>query len=298
MNILIAGGTGFIGRHLAQYFIDKGHHVYIWARTANQNIETRCLYISKLNELNNFPIDVIVNLAGAPIDKRWTNSYKSILLYSRVDTISSLINWVSEQKIKPKLFLSASAIGYFGAQVFSKRLKEHDQPHFEYTHYLCNQLELAAKEMEKHDVRTCVLRLGVVLGHGGALYKMLPAFKMGFGGKIGNGNQGLSWIHMTDVCRAIDWLVEHSSLQGCFNLTAPQPVTNHQFARQLAETLQRPCWFTTPQWLINLLFGEMGNRLLAHGQHVVPYRLMQSNFKFDYTTIDLALMDLLKPNSK
>jgi uncharacterized protein (TIGR01777 family) len=239
-------------------------------------------------------IDVIINLAGATISKRWTESYKRELIASRVDTTKAIISLVSALEKKPDLLISASAIGYYGTQD-STALDETSQPTDDFTHRLCSAWEKEAMHAEQYGVRTCIARLGVVLGkRGGALQKMLPAFTLGLGGKIGTGMQYFSWVHIDDVLSAFDFLVKTKSCRGVYNVTAPTPVSNAAFTAALGKALGCPTLIPAPASLIKLIFGEMGECLLLKGQNVIPKKLTEAGFTFTYPTVDSALTHIMR----
>jgi uncharacterized protein (TIGR01777 family) len=202
MNILITGGTGFIGSAITKFFLQQNNYVTILSRGRSKILQPLRV-IQSINQINaNEKINIIINLAGSPINKRWSKTYKQILMNSRVEVTRSLITLIKALKEKPDLLISASAIGYYGTQN-TKYLDENSSYIDDFIHELCNLWELEAQKAEELGVRTCITRLGVVLGkNGGALEKMLPLFKLGLVGKIGSGKQFFSWIHTDDVIDA------------------------------------------------------------------------------------------------
>jgi len=292
MNFLITGGTGFIGTYLTKFLLGQGHNITILSRNKNkirQNIRA-IKYIPEIGDDEYF--DVIINLAGANISNRWTESYKRELVASRVDTTKNIMSLIARLKKKPELLISVSAVGYYGAQD-KNPLDEQSGYVDDFTHSLCSQWEEEAIKAENYGVRTCIARLGVVLGkNGGALQKMLPAFKLGLGGKIGTGEQFFSWVHIKDVISAFDTFIKNKKYKGIYNLTAPNPVTNAHFAKALGNALNRPAILPMPEFAIKLLFGEMGENLLLKGQNVIPRKLEESGFKFTYPNIEPALNDI------
>jgi uncharacterized protein (TIGR01777 family) len=205
-----------------------------------------------------------------------------------------LIKWISNQEKKPTILISASAIGYYGEQETSP-LDEYSKAHDGFTHDLCQQWEDAALQAESLGVRTCIMRLGVVLGkHGGALSKLLPAFRYGLGSQLGDGKQILSWVHLDDVCNAVLFFINNQDLSGIFNITSPIPVSNKEFTAILAKTLRRPVLFSTPKQLIKIIFGQMGECLLLKGQAIKPTRLIAAGFQFQYPLLSDALQSIIK----
>ena len=292
MHFLITGGTGFIGTYLTQLLVRQGHNITILSRNKHR-VLPNIRAIENISDIHdNEHIDVIINLAGANISKKWTQSYKRELISSRVDTTQHIISMISRLTKKPELLISASAVGYYGAQ--GKAPLSEQSPYTEdFTHQLCSQWETIALQAENYGVRTCITRLGVVLGKGGgALEKMLPAFKYGLGGKIGSGEQFFSWVHIKDLIAAFNECVKNKQYRGIYNLTAPHPVTNAQFTAALGKAIQRPTMFTIPGWFITLVFGEMGENLLLRGQNVIPERLQNAGFQFNYPDIESALTEI------
>ncbi len=295
MQVLVTGGTGFIGQALLRKFEQQGHVIIVLTRQTialdTQKYRSNITYIKSLDEIDNQnKIDVIINLAGESIvNKRWSEKQKQLLVRSRVDVTEQLVALMRRLERPPECLISASAIGYYGAQG-NQVLDEQSEVHDEFTHRLCQCWEQAARQAEELDVRVCIMRFGIVLGPGGgALGKMLPAFRLGIGGKLGSGEQVMSWIHRSDVIAAIEYLMNSNELDGVFNLTSPQPVTNAEFAKQLGRALSRPTVFSMPCFVVKLLFGEMGDRLLLHGQRVLPKRLLDNGFVFEYEYLNDAL---------
>lgn len=295
MYILVTGGTGFIGRHLIPKLKALGHKPIVLSRNPKKAKKLLgCAVVASLQQIKaSTPIQGMINLAGAPIDKRWSKSYKQKLLDSRVGTTEALIALADRLETKPDWFISGSAIGFYGSQG-DKPLDESSPPSDGFTHQLCQQWEQTALKMRKHGTRVCLLRTGVVLGHkGGALKRMLPPFRFGLGGRLGNGQQMFSWIAMDDMIRVIEWLMT-SQLEGPVNATAPNPVTNLGLTKALGKVLKRPTVFPMPAWVVKLLFGEMGKTLLLEGQKVIPRQLLDHGFRFDYPEIEQALHKAIK----
>ncbi|MEH6446343.1 MAG: TIGR01777 family oxidoreductase [Oceanospirillaceae bacterium] len=296
MNILIAGGTGFIGTAICTYLVKQGHSVVVKTRyveSANSNTKA-------INSFSQIAIDekfdVAINLAGEPIaNKRWSKSQVRIILESRLDTTAEFIAFFKESKYKPALFISSSAIGYYGLEDTDALITEDSAGDESFSSTLCTRWEAAALKAELLGIRTCILRTGIVLGkNGGALAKMLPPFKLGFGGKIGSGKQWMSWIHLSDMIAIIDYCIKNESLKGAINCTAPNPVTNGSFTKALGKVLKRPTLLPLPAIVIKLLMGEMGKELLLSGKRIIPFKLNNLDFKFNYERLEDALLDVLK----
>ena len=292
MNILITGGTGFIGSTLTKFFLQQNNYITILSRGTSKVLKT-VRVIESINQINaNEKINIIINLAGSPINKKWNKTYKELLISSRVEVTKSLITLIKALKEKPDLLISASAIGYYGTQN-NEYLDETSSYIDDFTHELCNLWELEAQKAQELGVRTCITRLGVVLGkNGGALEKILPLFKLGFGGNIGSGKQFFSWIHIDDVIGIFNFLILNKEQKGIYNLTSPNPITNSQFTKALSAKLKRPDFFTIPSFLIKMVFGEMGDKLLLNGSAVYPKKLLDNGYEFKFKTIESALKNL------
>jgi hypothetical protein len=251
--------------------------------------------IENLDEIkNDEKINYIINLAGEGIaSKRWSKEQKQILIDSRVNITQNIYQLVGKLKTKPRTLINASAIGFYGSCA-DEELDENSPAKSEFTSKLCSLWEGEAKEIENLGVRVCILRFGIVLGkNGGALAKMLPAFKIGLGGRIGSGKQFMSWVHIDDVIGVINFVVLNENLSGVFNVTSPNAVCNSDFTKTLARTLDRPAIFNMPSFVVALLFGQMGKALLLEGQKVLPKRLMGNGFEFKFLKLDNALKDCL-----
>lgn len=297
MHYLITGGTGFIGQALCQRLLEEGHRISVLTRDyarARRRLGGEVELLRELQELAaNEHIDIIVNLAGAPIaDRRWSASRKAKLVESRVEVTRQIHQLVQRLEHRPDCLISASAVGFYGASD-AEPLTEQSPANNEFSHELCKRWEEEARKVEAAGVRTCIIRLGIVLGPGGGmLQKLLTPFRLGLGGRLGSGKQMMSWVHRDDVVEVICRLSEDASLEGVFNLTAPTPVSNAGFTQALAGVLRRPAVLPLPAWFVRLVFGEMGDRLLLHGQCVIPARLQEEvGYDFRYREIRDALRD-------
>ena len=301
MHILITGGTGFIGRHLADFFLSQGHKISILSRQTQRpaTLDGEISLITQLDHQQSY--SVIINLAGAPLNqKRWSKSVKENILNSRLSVTKSILHYLQQCEHKPKLLISGSAIGFYGEaqeQVFSETTLPAT---YDFPHQLCQKWEQTALQAEPLGTRVCLLRTGIVLGpHGGVLEKMWWPFKLGLGAKLGNGKQWMSWIHIKDMVLAINYLMINN-WQGPVNLVAPNAVTNAEFSAVLAKQFNKRCWFSMPALFARMLFGEMGEKLLLQGQHVVPERLQAAGYKFQFDRLEPALNDIAcnwsKPN--
>ena len=299
MQILVTGGTGFIGSALCRALTKQDHRIYILSRTA-QKVTTPYIGISSLNELDpDQYFDAVINLAGEPIaNKRWSHKQKQRIRSSRLDTTLALIDYFKTTEQKPKVFISGSAIGYYGVNELSKG--KNDSPIAEnspgdnsFSSQLCKDWESIALEANELDIRTCILRTGIVLGNGGALSTMLTPFKMGLGGKIGSGKQWMPWIHIEDMVGIIMQCIEKDNMEGIINAVAPNPMTNYRFTKALGEQLNRPTLMAMPAFMIKILMGQMGEELLLAGKRVVPQKALNSDYHFQFELLEEALNDIL-----
>ncbi len=297
MKILITGASGLIGTALTAELIKQGHTtVSAVRREPRRNDEVQWNPTAGQINMSAFDsVDAVVHLAGAGIgDKRWTNDYKREILESRTLGTGTLANAMAQLTVKPKVFLSGSAIGIYGDR-HDETLNESSSHGTGFLADVCEQWEAAAAPAAAAGIRTVLLRTGIVLStKGGALKKQLPLFKLGAGGKFGNGKQWQSWISINDEVNAIIHLLT-SPLSGPVNLTAPTPVTNATFTKTLASVVNRPALLPIPSFGPKALLGsELADALLYTGQFVTPDALLADGFSFEHPTLDVALRALLK----
>jgi uncharacterized protein (TIGR01777 family) len=297
MKVLITGGTGFIGSALTKSLVQQGHEVTVLSRNPHA-IARRCgPGVKELSSLKRIQPDdhyhVIVNLAGAPIfDALWTEERKKLIRDSRIGLTEQLVDCISRLKIKPELLISGSAVGYYGDQG-DTLLTESSPALPDFSHQLCADWEAAAKKAETFGVRVCLIRTGLVIAAGGGLLqRMLLPFRLGFGGRLGNGKQWMSWIHRQDWINIAHYMMANSAMTGPYNATAPNPVTNCEFTRMLARRLNRPALFSVPALLLKMLPGGM-SQLLLGSQRVLPERLLAEGFQFQYPDLTSALNEAL-----
>jgi len=296
MNILITGGTGFIGRTLIKHLQKESHKITVLSRTPDtinkifNNEVTALSNIDLLKPDHNF--EIIINLAGAAIfDNHWSDARKQVIRDSRITLTELLITYIEQASIKPELFISSSAIGYYGDQG-NQELNESSPVQADFSQRLCADWESTALQAEKFGVRVCLIRTGLVLGHdGGLLQRMQIPFKLGLGGILGNGQQWMSWIHRADWVNIAKFMINNKSMQGAYNATAPHPVTNSDFTKILSKHLKRPALLPAPAWLLKMLLGERSDLILA-SQRVLPERLLAENFHFEYSELLSALTEI------
>lgn len=291
-HILITGGTGFIGTALCHQLSQKKHRITVISRQARAASDS-VSYVQHPDQLTD-DVDVVINLAGEPLDAgRWNEARKQRFCESRMQVTQTLIDWMRSCRKPPHTLVSASAIGWYGHQG-QKALSERSEPRSGFSHELCAAWESCALQAEELGVRVCIVRIGIVLERdGGSLARMLLPFKLGLGGPMGSGSQMMSWIHRQDLVNLIEHLSEHRSLQGVFNGTAPNPVSNQQFSECLAAQLNRPAWFRLPAPILRLAFGEMADELLLNGQCVLPAAATAAGFAFQYEDLKPALAAIL-----
>ena len=282
MNILITGGTGFIGTHLRHS--RSNDNFTILSRQTKQD------YIQDLAQIpDDAQIDGIINLAGAPINKKWNDKNRENIINSRLNSTMACGKLITRLNEKPKFMLSASAIGFYGSNQ-DEILTENSPFHIEFTHDLCARWEECAQNIcDSSKIPLSILRFGVVLAkNGGAYPQMSLPIKCGIGGKIGTGKQYLSWIYIDDAMRAINHIIDNK-LTGIYNITAPEPITNLEFTKIVAKRYKRPSIIALSALAVRFLFGEMGEALLLNGQRVFPQALLDSGFEFKYPTLSQAV---------
>jgi uncharacterized protein (TIGR01777 family) len=298
-TLLITGGSGFIGQHLCRRLVKLGWQALVLSRNPHLVASKLPVQIQLLKALEQLdaqqPIDALINLAGEPIaDRRWSARRKQQLVVSRIGTTQRLYDFFKGREHQPQVVISGSAIGYYGGGTANNQQVAEDgaiAPNF--SHQLCADWENTAQQFEKLGSRVCYLRTGIVLGEQGALGKMLPAFKFGLGGPIASGKQWMPWIHIDDMVEIIIYATQND-ITGPINCTAPQPVTNREFAKTLGKVLKRPAIAPMPAALVKLLFGQMGDELMIQGQSVIPQKLQQQGFYFKYSDLHSALLQILK----
>lgn len=295
MNILMTGGTGLIGRAFIP--AHEQHQFTVVTRSpeaAAEKLPTGVLLLEGLHKLKNLDqFDAVINLAGEPIiGKRWSPAQKRRICESRWQTTEDLVELFEKSERPPEVFLSGSAVGVYGNQGDAKLTEAHPTVDSDFASELCSHWETIAKRANPY-TRVILLRTGIVLAtEGGALAKMLLPFRCFLGGKLGQGSQYMSWIHITDMVNAINQLLSNQSIAGAVNLTAPTPVTNEEFTRQLAEALNRIAFLPAPEFALELLLGE-ASCLLLDSQRVIPEKLLHSGYNFEYPNLAAALADLL-----
>jgi uncharacterized protein (TIGR01777 family) len=292
MTILITGASGFLGTALTALLKSKGHEVRRMGRSSGDvkwNPEAGSIEAAKMEGF-----DAVVHLAGENIaGKRWSEEQKRKIRDSRVKGTRLLAETLAGLQRPPKVLVSASAIGFYGNRG-DEALTEDSKPGTDFLSNVCKEWEEAAEPAARKGIRVVFIRTGIVLSKdGGAIAKMLMPFKMGVGGKIGDGRQYMSWIALSDECRVILHAIETESIKGPVNSVAPNPVRNAEFTKAMGAALHRPTIFPMPAFAARIALGEMADALLLSSAKVLPKRLMQSGFKFDHTDIHETLKSIL-----
>ena len=308
MKLLLTGCTGFIGRELIPLLIKEGHSLTVISRQSKDNLKKLAnnskIKFIKMNTIDSSSwnseevqnslksCEGVINLAGEPIaEKRWTADHRKVISDSRVKTTKNLIKNLCNLKKSPKFLINASAIGFYGshpqAEFTEKNIAGDD-----YLANLCQEWESISRDKPRA-TRLLIVRIGIVLAKdGGALGKMLPIFRAGLGGPIGDGKQWMSWIHRTDLCNLINESVKNSSWSGVVNGVAPNPVRMNEFSNSLGKRLGRPSLLAVPAPILKLILGD-GARVVLEGQNVKSQKLNKFKFKFSFPTINDAFKEIL-----
>ena len=305
MKVAIAGATGFVGSRLVERLHSEGHSVLVLARdserarrvfpaSAYPNLEIVAYTPAESGDWQNSiaGCDGVVNLAGVPIaEERWTAARQQAILDSRKLTTAKLAEAIANANPKPSVLVSASAIGYYGTSETAE-FDENSPAGDDFLATVCKDWESAAQPVKNAGTRLAILRLGIVLGKGGALAKMLPPFKLFAGGPIGTGKQWFSWIHRDDVVNLILYALQNPQIEGVLNATAPNPVRMNELCQTLGAVLQRPSWLPVPGFALELLLGD-GAKVVLEGQKVLPKRTLASGFQYQYPNLKSALEEIL-----
>ncbi|MUK88330.1 TIGR01777 family protein [Ornithinibacillus sp. L9] len=293
MNFLITGGTGFVGKHLVDALHQKNHHTYILTRSPDTNSNsTLTSYIGYDHPIEQLPaIHGVVNLAGESLFGYWTKHKKEKILSSRIETTEKVINIMKQLDKKPEVFINGSAVGYYGMSEDLMFTEATEEPGDDFLAHVVVEWEKTAKQAENLGIRTVFARFGVILGKEGALPLMSLPVKLFAGGRVGSGEQWLSWIHVDDVVELLMFCLTNPTIQGPVNFTAPNPMRNKEFTKILANVLKRPYWLPTPGPLFRLATGQM-SKLVLKGQYVLPRKAQEHNYTFIFPELEHALRNL------
>ena len=299
MRILITGGSGFIGQPLCVALVDQGHRVGVVSRSPDRSARVLPAGVdvrSSVASFGDFEPEAVINLAGEPIAaRRWSARRKKQLIDSRTQTTEALVAMMVAQQTPPTVFISASAVGYYG-RCGQETVTEQSPPGEDFSHQLCAEWEQAAQRAQAHVQRLVRLRIGLVFDQpGGMLDRVVPPFKLGLGAPMGSGRQFMPWVHRADVVRAIEFLLNNDTLDGAVNLSAPTPVDNLTFSKALAQHFHRPMVLRLPEPMLRVMFGEMAD-LLVYGARMVPEKLNQAGFRFQYPDLTAALDAIFPKN--
>ena len=301
-KIVITGATGLIGRELCKSLFTRRDELTIFS-TSVEKAKAVLPFAKEVVEWKNYDKDysvylegkdAVIHLAGASVaGKRWNQSYKKEIYDSRINTTRNLVSSIEKCEQKPEVFISASAIGFYGERKDSI-LSETSSAGNDFLSHVCIDWENASEQLEMLNVRRAIVRTGIVLStDDGALKKMLLPFQLYVGGPLGNGKQWFSWIHLADIISLYLFLLDNKNLKGIFNAVSPQPVQMKTFAKILGKVLRKPSLFPVPKFILKLVMGESASAILA-SQKVKPGALLEAGFKFNYEDLELALIDLLK----
>ncbi|NCS80524.1 MAG: TIGR01777 family protein [Ignavibacteria bacterium] len=301
-KIVITGATGLIGRELCKSLFTRRDELTIFS-TSVEKAKAVLPFAKEVVEWKNYDKDysvylegkdAVIHLAGASVaGKRWNQSYKKEIYDSRINTTRNLVSSIEKCEQKPEVFISASAIGFYGEREDSI-LSETSSAGNDFLSHVCIDWENASEQLEMLNVRRAIVRTGIVLStDDGALKKMLLPFQLYVGGPLGNGKQWFSWIHLADIISLYLFLLDNKNLKGIFNAVSPQPVQMKTFAKILGKVLRKPSLFPVPKFILKLVMGESASAILA-SQKVKPGALLEAGFKFNYEDLELALIDLLK----
>jgi uncharacterized protein (TIGR01777 family) len=301
-RVLITGGSGFIGRKLALELLDRGDHVTVLTRNAKKTRGSlpRAVRVTEWDPAKSGPwvdelevVDAVVHLAGENVAKRWSDATKRAIEESRITSTRVLVEAIGKAKRKPKVFVCASAIGYYGPHAGDEVLDESAEAGTGFLAGVVTRWEEAARGAEALGVRTVELRIGIVLGEGGgALAKMVTPFKMSAGGPIGDGKQVLSWVHRDDVTGMILFAIDNDAVSGPMNAVSPNPATSNEMAEAIGIVMNTSPWMRVPKAAVELAMGEAA-MILTTGQRVYPKKAAELGYEFRYTKLVPALESIL-----
>ncbi|MBU0481781.1 MAG: TIGR01777 family oxidoreductase [Proteobacteria bacterium] len=281
MNILISGASGLLGRALTRSLESAGHSVIKLSRKGDDTLPPCWDPANDFIDLGSKPFEVVIHLAGENISNgRWSTERKKKIMESRIKGTALLANALARSTVKPKVMITASAVGYYGNRG-DAIMNESAASGGGFLAEVCREWEKAAESASNSGIRVVNTRFGMILSvHGGALEKMLTPFRMGLGGNIGSGRQYISWVSIDDVIGAMKFIIENDSISGPVNTVAPTPLTNREFTKILAGALHRPAFMTLPAFMARLIFGEMADELLLSSTRAVPRKLQEAGYRF------------------
>lgn len=291
MNTLITGCSGLIGSALIEQLFKAGHSIQCCKR--NSSVDSKQIWSTQsLSQNLENGFDHVIHLAGENVaNGRWSSSKKQAILSSRINGTKELIDHLSIQENKPKTFLCASAVGFYGSRG-DKILDENSSQGDGFLAEVCELWEQETYRLKKYNTRVINLRFGMVLSpHGGALHKMIPPFKAGVGGTIGSGEQFISWISINDLVKSIEFLINKSHISGPVNIVSPIQTTNKELTQLLGKVLNKPTFFKVPAFIAKAIFGQMADEMLLTSNRTTPKVLLESGFKFEDQSLETVLKD-------
>lgn len=293
-KIIITGGSGFIGQHIASLLLQRGDEVVVCdVAPPKRGTFVKASMLDKDLSSDLFEgADAVIHLAGTNIFGRWNERKKKALYESRVLGTRTVISALEKTKRPPTVFISASAVGLYGDRG-DEELDEQASPGNDFLARVCVDWEKEAGRAQDIGIRTVEIRTAPVLGPGGLLQKMLPVFKMCLGGPLGDGKQWFPWIHIEDIARIYLFAMEHENIRGPFNACSPERVTNREFSDELAGVLRRHAFFKTPRWALRIALGDLADSILA-SQKVSSQKLIRAGYDFAFPSLREALLELLK----
>jgi hypothetical protein len=304
MKIAITGATGFVGSRLVERLNQDEHQILVLTRNPDKAKKVfPSSAFSKVEIVQYSPkqsgdwqkvidgCDAVINLAGEPISERWTAQHKQEILESRKIGTQKIVEAIKQAEVKPQVLISGSAIGYYGTSE-TATFDENSSPGNDFLAEVCKAWEAEAQKVQEAGVRLVIVRVGIVLGNGGALGKMIGPFKMFAGGPIGTGRQWFSWIHREDLVNLIITALNNADMKGVYNATAPNPVRMAQFCQILGEVMNRPSWLPVPEFVLELLLGD-GAKVVLEGQQVLPKQTQQLGFQYQYPELRSALKEVI-----
>ncbi|AFZ35950.1 protein of unknown function DUF1731 [Stanieria cyanosphaera PCC 7437] len=304
MKIAITGATGFVGSRLVERLNQEKHQIVVLTRNPDKAKKVfPASAFSKVELVQYSPkqsgdwqkaidgCDAVINLAGEPISERWTPQHKQEILESRKIGTQKIVEAIKQAEVKPQVLISGSAIGYYGTSE-TATFDENSSPGNDFLAEVCREWEAEAEQVKEAGVRLVIVRVGIVLGNGGALAKMIGPFKMFAGGPIGTGRQWFSWIHREDLVTLIITALNQTNMVGVYNATAPNPVRMAQFCQILGEVMNRPSWLPVPEFVLELLLGD-GAKVVLEGQQVLPKQTQKLGFQYQYPELKSALKEVI-----
>ena len=301
MNITLTGATGFLGSRLFETMLNFGQSLRLLGRHAPANLGADARFFEWKSASEEPPAaafddtDVVIHLAGEPVAQRWTPEVKKRMRDSRIDSTRQIVNALSTQSRRPQVLVNASATGIYGSRG-DEILGEESEPGYDFLARLTIDWEQAAMLAESLGIRVVLIRTGLVLGRdGGMMARMLPPFRAGIGGRLGNGKQWMPWIHWDDWINLVLFAIQNPAVRGPINATAPNPVTNSEFTRELGKAVHRPAILPVPGFVLKIAMGEVAGAILASAR-AIPKVALSTGFQFQFSQLRPALENLLAEN--